>query len=145
MRDTQPRRRWGKRGRQDLAAVHRPGPTRTLLIMQTLHPRAVVAVPPSDHRRPRHPNQLSNLGVGDPVRGQQHNPGPLRQTRPDRTRPRPRLQQLTITRSQAQRLRAHSSFSRISLSNYFRRAALGALVLVVLVVLVGPAILDYWR
>ena len=65
----------------------------------------------------------SAISVGDPVRGQQHNPGP-RQTRPDRTRPRPGLQQLTITRSQAQRLRAQSSFSRISLSNYFRRAAL---------------------
>jgi len=124
MRDTQPRRRRGERGGQDLAAVDRPRPTRTLLIVQTLHPRANVAIPPGNHRGPRHPNQLSNLGVGHPVRGQQHNPGPLRQTRPDRTRPRPRLQQLTITRSQAQRLRARSSFSRMSLSNYFRRAAL---------------------
>ncbi len=109
-----PRSRRGPSSSADPSAAHRANPA-----FQSRR-----SDPARRSRWAATPNQLSNLGVGHPVRSQQHNPGPLRQTRPDRTRPRPGLQQLTLTRSKAQRLRAHPSFSRTSLSNYFRRAAL---------------------
>ena len=85
------------------------------LIRQASHPRAGITGTPADHCGTRHPEPVGDLGVGDPIGGEQHDPGPLRQTRSDRGRPRPGLQQLTITRPQAQRLRAHPSFSRIPL------------------------------
>ena len=125
VRDTEPRRGRGEGSGEDSGPIHRPRPTRPLLIAQALQPGGGIAVPPGDYRRPRHTDPLSDLGVGHPIGGQQHDPRTLRQTGPDRARPGPRLQQLTITRSKAQRLRAHPSFSRTPLSNYFRRAALG--------------------
>ena len=124
VRDIEPRWRRGEGSGEDSGPIHRPRPSRPLLIAQALQPERGVAVPPGDHRRPRHADPPGDLGVGHPVGGQQHDPRSLRQTGPDRARPDPRLQQLTITRSKAQRSRAHSSFSRTPLSNYFRRAAL---------------------
>ena len=126
VRDTEPPRRRSEGGGQDSGPIHRPRPTRPLLITQALQPRRGIAVPPRDHRRPRHTNPLGDLGVGDPIGGQQHDPRSLRQAGTDRTRTGSRLQQLTITRSKAQRLRAHPSFSRTPPSNYFRRAALAS-------------------
>jgi hypothetical protein len=87
----------------DPAAAHRSDPSL----------RGRVAVPPGNHRGPRHPDPLSDNRCSTPLGGEQHNPAcPLSQARPDGRGPPPRHQQLTITRSQAQRLRAHSSFSR---------------------------------
>ena len=53
------------------------------LIVQPFHPGGI-PVPPANHRRPRHPDPLGDLGVRHPIGGQQHDPGPLRQTGTDR-------------------------------------------------------------
>jgi len=51
---------------------------------------------PEDYRRLGHPGPPRDLIGPDPVTGQQHDPGPLGQPGPDRGRPHPRSQHLTI-------------------------------------------------
>ena len=87
VRHPQPRRRRRQRRRHDPALVDRPRPARPVLIDQPGQPALGVPGPPPVHRRPRHPDPLGDLGVRHPVRGQQHDPRPLRQPRPHRPRP----------------------------------------------------------
>ncbi len=97
-----PRRRRQRRG-DDRRMVDRPGPTRALLVVQTRHPAGLVTLPPADHRRPRHPHQPRDRGVRHPIRGQQHDPRPLRQPCPHRRGPSQPNQLLTVTLTQSQR------------------------------------------
>ncbi len=80
--------RWRRqRGLHDPPRIHRAGPARPVLIDQPGQTTVAVPVAPQVHRRPRHPDQLRDLHVRRPVRGQQHDPGPRRQPGRDRRRP----------------------------------------------------------
>jgi hypothetical protein len=61
--------------------IHGPRPARARLVVQPGDPAALIPRPPVDHRRPRHPDPTSDLGIAHPTRGQQHDPRPLRQPR----------------------------------------------------------------
>ncbi len=89
--------RWGLQGRgHHLGLIHRPRPTRLRPILQAPHALGGIAPLPADHRGLGHPDPGRDLVRPDPVTGQQHDPGPLRQPRPDRARPRPRQEHLTV-------------------------------------------------
>ena len=123
MRHTEPGRRRCQRSGQDFGPVYGPWPSRAPLILQPSYSRAHIPVPPADHRRTRHPDLSGDLSVGDSIGGEQHDPGPLRQTALIEL---DRVQDSNKSRSPGRRPNgcAHPSFSRIPLSNYFRRAAL---------------------
>jgi len=52
-------------------------PTRAGLVVQAVETLRLVAGPPAEDRRTRHRDPGGDLGVGQPVRGQQQDPGPL--------------------------------------------------------------------
>ena len=51
-------------------------PTRAGLVVQAVETLRIVAGPPAEDRRTRHRDPGGDLGVGQPVRGQQQDPGP---------------------------------------------------------------------
>jgi peptidase A4-like protein len=78
-------------------------PARTRPIIQPRQARRLVPAPPVDHRLPVHPDPPGDLGMAHPVRGQQHDPRPLRQScRPGR-RLRPGHQLFPVSLMQSQR------------------------------------------
>jgi hypothetical protein len=58
--------------------------------------------PPLSHRGPRHPQQTSNLHIGQTVSARQNDPAPLRQCLGAFRSPRPPLQRLTLLIGQCQ-------------------------------------------
>ena len=81
-------------------------------------PRGIPLLP-GDHRRLGRPGPPRDLIRPDPVRGQQHDPGPLGQPGPDRRRADPRGQHLTITR---RNLHLHSQRHKPSSAGHDRRS-----------------------
>jgi hypothetical protein len=72
-------------------------------VLQRPHPAGLVAASPANHGRPRGAGSPCDLGVGEPIGGQQHDPRPLRQTGPHRARAGQRLKPRSITLTQNQR------------------------------------------
>ena len=83
VRHPEPLRRRGQRRHHHLGFVYPPRPTRTLAVLQRTQPALRVTIPPVDHRRPAHPDPGRDLGVRVALTGQQHDPRPLRQPRPN--------------------------------------------------------------
>jgi hypothetical protein len=109
-----PRRRRQRR-RHDAPMINRPRPARPNLVVQPGQPPLAIAIPPADHRRARHTDQLRDPRVRHPLRCQQDDPGPLRQPGPHTRRPRQRNQVLLVTLTQHQRSRRtirHASSSQ---------------------------------
>ena len=71
----------GQRRDHDVGLVDPRRAARAGLVVQRGDAALEIAVPPADHRRARHPGRPGDLRVRDPVGGQQHDPGPLRQPR----------------------------------------------------------------
>ena len=91
-----------QRLRQHRDLVDHRGTSRTRIVVEPVDSRLLIAAPPLEHRRPRRPRSIGDIGIGHPVSGQQHNPSPRRQPRRHRRRPRQRLQPTPITITQFQ-------------------------------------------
>ena len=103
----------GEGGHHDVDLVDLGWPTAARLIMQRPDPARDVPGAPVDHRRPAGPGPTGDLGVGQSLSSEQHDPCPRRQARSDRTRPSQGLQPRTIALTQDQRCRnRHDSLSR---------------------------------
>ena len=87
-----------ERGRHDRDLINHPMTPRLRTIFQPADALGGVALLPADHRRLGHPDPLHDVLDRHAVRGQQHDPGPLRQPRLQRRRPQPRLQNLAVSR-----------------------------------------------
>jgi len=102
MGDAQLLRRRLQRLRHDRSVVQRPRPPRPGNITQTSDPSALISTPPVQDGGDRRVGQLRDPNVRHTVRGQQHDPRPLRRRCPNLARPRPPLELLTITRTKNQ-------------------------------------------
>jgi hypothetical protein len=71
----------GQRRHHHVDLIDHRRPPRPRLVLQRPDPARRIPLPPADHRRPRHPGCAGDLRVRHPIRGQQHNPCPLRQPR----------------------------------------------------------------
>jgi len=80
---------------------HRRTP-RAGIVIEPLDARLRIAAPPLEHRRPRGAGPLGDIGVGNPLGGQQHDPRPRRQPRPHRRCPGQHLQPTPVTVTQFQ-------------------------------------------
>jgi hypothetical protein len=80
------------------------GRPRPVQIAQPLETAIGVATTPQPHRRQTHPHQPADLGVAVPLRGQQQDPGSLRQARRNRRCSRPLPQDLLVPGPQHQQL-----------------------------------------
>ena len=99
VRHPEPVRRRLQRRRHDRGLIDHPRPPGLRPILQAAD--ALGRVPALPRRSPSAcdtPTRATISFVPHPVRGQQHDPRPLRQPRPHRRRPRPRRQHLTIPR-----------------------------------------------
>lgn len=87
---------------------HRSGPVQRLdlgLLVDAQHNRVL-------RRGEVEPAHVGDLHVRQALRREQHDPRPLRQPRPDRGGPHPRVQLLGITVTQHQRIALHAPSSR---------------------------------
>ena len=91
-----------QRRHHDLDLVDLRGPAGSRLVLQRRDPARLVAVPPADHRRPRHPDRPGDLRVRHAVRGQQHHPRPLGQPGRHARQPRQIRQPVPVTLTQHQ-------------------------------------------
>src|SRR6185295_7060106 len=82
------RRAWNEAMRAALRSRRPPMPAAARQVLQRGDPAGLIPSAPADHRRPRGPGPPRDLGVGQPVGGQQHDPRPLRHPGPHRARPR---------------------------------------------------------
>jgi hypothetical protein len=102
------RRRLQCRG-HNRAVIDRARPAGAGSVVQPGQAANGVPPPPQRHGRQTHPDQPRDLHIRRSVRGQQHNPTPLRQPRPHRRRPQQGRQLLPVTLTQSQQRCSHHS------------------------------------
>jgi hypothetical protein len=103
VRDAVLLRRRRQRHRDHLRPVDPARAPRPVLVVQACDALGLIPVPPGDHRRARHPDPVGDRRVRDPIRGQQDNSGPQRQTRRRPGRAGQTQQFLTVTVTKQQR------------------------------------------
>ena len=116
-------RRRAARRLHDLPVVDGLRPPRPLRVRLRREPIAGIPRPPKPDRGHRHPHLPGHLHVEAPVSGQQHDPSPLRQPRPDRRGPQPPTQILPIPGPQAKSRYPHHFLSHHTTKRLQRHAA----------------------
>ena len=118
VRHTKLHGRLGQRRDHDLVVRDRPRPTRPVQIHQRRQATGLDPASPQQHRGTAHCDQFSDLSVAAPLRGQQHDPRPTCQTRPQRRGPHRTLQSGLIRLRDHQRCNANRHTPSLSRTNY---------------------------